>query len=119
MGEIQLGSSSCGDQETNTYDTIPHLISDALKGAGKRVPKVTEFVARICPICGAQNLGIINDTYVILCNAEGYYGRPGFMHGKIILCLTCGFIAEHIDESVLKKVREDLSYGMRMSTTTE
>lgn len=97
--------SNCGDEETNTYQTIPQLLNKLLH-AGKHIPKVSKLLEdRRCVMCKGP-LGIINDTFVILCNAEGFYGKTGFMHGKILLCLDCGFIAEHIDESVLSKVRE-------------
>jgi hypothetical protein len=99
-------AGDCGDAETNTYETIPQVLNK-LMNAGKRVPKVTKVVPGICPMCMTGEFGIVNDTYVILCNAEGYYGKTGFMHGKILVCLQCGFIAEHIDPEVLKKVRED------------
>lgn len=99
--------SDCGDDETNTYQTIPQVINK-LMHAGKRVPKITEKVRQTCPSCNYNYMGIVNDTFVILCNAEGFYGKTGFMHGKIYVCLNCGFISEHIDKEVLDKINEEV-----------
>lgn len=109
-----LNPIDCGDEETNTYQTVPQLLNK-LMNSGKRVPKVTKIVEIGCPSCKHVEMAIVNDTYVILCNAEGFYGRTGFMHGKILVCLVCGFIAEHIDESVLKKIRQELDSESRES----
>lgn len=77
---------------------------------GKRVPKVLDVIKnRQCPMCFKMQFGIVNDTYVILCNAEGFYGKTGFMHGRILVCLNCGFIAEQIDQEVLEKIRSEIS----------
>ena len=100
-------TGDCGDAETNTYEKVPQLLNK-LMNAGKRVPKVSKLVSGICPMCQIDAFGLVNDTYVILCNAEGFYGKTGFMHGKIKVCLDCGFIAEHIDEEVLKKIRDEV-----------
>lgn len=98
-------SDWCGDDETNTFQTVPQLLNK-LMHAGKRIPKVSRVLElKTCISCKGP-LGIVNDTFVILCNAEGFYGKTGFMHGKILVCLDCGFIEEHIDEEVLQKVRE-------------
>jgi hypothetical protein len=106
---IMGADSKEGDDETNTYDTIPHLLNKLLH-AGKRVPKVTNILPNApCPSCKYERQGIVNDTYVILCNAEGFYGKTGFMHGGILVCLQCGFISEHIDKEVLDKINEELS----------
>lgn len=59
-------------------------------------------------MCRYAPMGIINDTFVILCNAEGFYGKTGFMHGKILVCLTCGFLSECIDKSVLEKIKSEI-----------
>ena len=58
--------------------------------------------------CGYNRIGIINDTYIILCNAEGFYGQTGFMHGEISVCLQCGFISQHMGIQVLDKINEEL-----------
>lgn len=109
-------TGDCGDEETNTYQTVPQLLNK-LMHVGKRVPKVTKISKQKCFMCN-NKMGIVNDTYVILCNAEGYYGRTGFMHGKILVCLNCGFIAEHIDEEVLKKIRDEV-YPQNDAATTK
>lgn len=108
----------CGDAETNTYETVPQLLNK-LMNAGKRVPKITKVIDDPCPMCSDKVMGIVNDTYVILCNAEGFYGKTGFMHGEIHVCLRCGFIAEHIDEEVLQKIREDYNNDQINRYTTK
>jgi hypothetical protein len=100
-------------EETDTYETITHLLR-RLHNAPAHIPEgQTIMLSDVeCERCTRkQGRPVFNtialNTLVILCNADGVYGQPGFFHGTVYICPKCRLITQEVKQEIADRLDQE------------